>query len=387
MPQQPPRDSAVPKGAMVPKADLTRPPRPNGGWSVSLTTLEHAQIIPTPAKPPLTFPAGVLTARGASVPQAAVWRNRRCITLPPKPATAPTPLQGTWLWGGLLYAHFGHFMCESTTRLWALDHLHIPVEGILFVSKFAPDDGLAGYHRDFLRLMGCDLPVHIVDRPLSVERLVVPGQGFGLGDMAAGTGPFRTATRRRFASGVAPDGGEKLYISRSAIGPRRGGLLFEAVLEDHLKAQGYTIFHPQKHPLEHQISRYKAARKILAAEGSALHLLAMVARHDQQIGMILRRRSGATDTISLHLRSFAGRAPDQIESIARTWMPAEGGRKHMSVAELDFPALQHALRRLGYIGDGPDWPAIPDTTARQEILSARFRRVRNYQPTAGRSAP
>ncbi|MEC3862400.1 glycosyltransferase family 61 protein [Mesobacterium sp. TK19101] len=387
MTQHAKHDAAQARGAPVPEAELTRPPRPHGGWSISLSPLDKAQILPAPAKPPLTFPTGVLTAAGAPVPQAAVWRNRRCITLPPKPAQNLTPLEGTWLWGGLLYAHFGHFMCESTTRLWALDHLDTPVDGVLFVSKFAPEDGLASYHRDFLRLMGCDLPVHIVDRPVSVERLIVPGQGFGLGEMAAGTAPFRAAIQSRFATGVAPRGDEKLYISRSAIGPRRGGLLFETVLEDHLRTQGYTIFHPQKHPLEEQIARYKAARHILAAEGSALHLLAMVARRDQRIGMILRRRSGATDTISLHLRSFAGQAPDQIEAISRTWMPAEGGRKHMSVAELDFPVLQRQLRGLGYIADGPDWPAIPDATARQEVHSARFRRMMNYQPTAYQSAP
>jgi hypothetical protein len=240
---------------------------------------------------------------------------------------------------------------------------------------------VAQYHQDFVNLMGRDIPIRIVRIPTSVEQLLVPGQGFGLGAMSQGTPQFRTAMTRNFAKDIPPDGAKKLYISRSAIGPRRGGVLFERVLEQHLTTQGYDIFHPQKHALSDQIKRYKAARLIVAAEGSALHLLAMVGRADQNVGIVPRRISGATRNIINHLESFTGRRPHLLQALNRTWMPKESARKHLSVAELDFPHLQTLMEAGGFIANGPAWPPVSEADALAEIRSERFRRLRDYQPT------
>ncbi|MFC3119099.1 glycosyltransferase 61 family protein [Jhaorihella thermophila] len=105
---------------------------------------------------------------------------------------------------------------------------------------------------------------------------------------------FRTAIHERFAREVEPDGPERLYVSRSALGLGKG-LLGEELLESLLEREGYEIFHPQKHPMQTQIARYKAARQIVAADGSALHLYAMVGRADQRVAMISRRESGGQE--------------------------------------------------------------------------------------------
>ncbi len=364
--------------------DPAQMPQPQGGWSHALASHNNAIVLPRPDDATLSFPGGVLAKDGAPVHEAAVWRNHRRILLPAtQRPNATRHLPGTWLWGGLLYGHFGHFLCESASRLWALDHLREPIEGVVFIARFdASQDAPSAFHHEYLSLMGCNKPLHIVQLATTVDRLIVPGQGFGLGDMAAGTRMFRNAMRNRFAANVTPEGGKKLYISRSGIGPRRGGLLLETRLERHLSAQGYEIFHPQKHSLTQQIARYKAADQILAAEGSALHLLGMVARSDQQIGIVVRRKSGATRSIVRHLHSFAGRAPVVIEAIHQHWMPADGGRKHMSVAELDFPALQAQLHQNGFIHGRAQWPAASPDEAQAEIRKARFRRRLNYQPVA-----
>lgn len=39
-----------------------------------------------------------------------------------------------------------------------------------------------------------------------------------------------------------------------------------------------------------QIARYKAARRITSIDGAALHFFAYVARTDQQIAIVMRRR-------------------------------------------------------------------------------------------------
>ncbi|WP_417206638.1 FkbM family methyltransferase [Antarctobacter sp.] len=332
------------------------PPSPVGGWSCQIARLKRPVVVP-PTHRSHVQPSGVLSAEGQVVPHAATWRNARLLTPPPAQPDHAERLPGRWLWGGVLWRYFPHFVTESVTRLWALEHIDMSrFDGILFTPKNPTNtDPLPAFHHEFLRLMGCDLPIHEARAPCVPDQLIVPGQGFGLGDISRGTDRFIETVALRFGQDVVPEGPEKLYISRSRLGAGRGALLGEARLEAYLAAEGYEIFHPQAHSLTEQVARYKAARQIVAAEGSALHFLAFAARPDQQVAMVLRRRSGATQHISAHLESFSGRAPLWVETLRRAWMPAGQVRKRLAIGEPDFAAVQAALVGAGFVAPGPVW--------------------------------
>ena len=331
-------------------------PNPAGGWSTQIARLKNPVVVPPTARSHVQ-PSGVLTAQGQFVPHSATWRNNRLLTPPPERPTEAERLPGRWLWGGILWRYFPHFITESATRLWALEHMdQANFDGILFNPKNpANDAALPGFQVDFLKLMGCTLPIREARSACVPDELIVPGQGFGLGKISRGTDRFIEAMALRFGQEIAPEGPEKLYISRSALGAQRGALLGEEQLEARLAEQGYEIFHPQAHSLEVQVARYKAARQVIAAEGSALHLFAFVGRPDQQVAMILRRKSGATAHISSHLESFTGRAPLWIETLRRSWMPEGQVRKRLTIGEPDFAAVQAALVAHGFVSAGPVW--------------------------------
>ena len=346
------------------------PPSPSGGWATQIVTLDRPYVVP-PIERAHIQPAGVLTEDGRAVGNAALWRSGRLLTTPPKrPQQEPDRLPGRWLWGGVLWRYFPHFVTESVTRLWALDHIdRAGLDGILFIPKKPGiSDPLARWHRDFLALLGHDdLPIREALVPCRPDTLIVPGQGFGLGEISRGTDRFIAAFTLNFARDVAPDGPEKLYISRSRLGSERGALLGETYLERHLEAQGYEIFHPQAHPLAVQVARYKAACKVIAAEGSALHFFAFVGRPHQEVAMILRRRSGATRHIAAHLESFTGRAPLWVESLRRTWRRTDTDRKRMWIGEPDFASLHRQLVEGGFIDPGTPWPQPDDAALRAEL--------------------
>lgn len=65
----------------------------------------------------------------------------------------------------------------------------------------------------------------------------------------------------------------KLYISRSKLSSNQRKLHKEDLLEKHLQALGWEIYHPQLHSLQSQISTYEASTFICGSEGSAFHLL------------------------------------------------------------------------------------------------------------------
>ncbi len=344
-------------------------PLPSGGWSERILTLADACVVP-PKISAMIQPAGVLYSDGSYCPEAALWRKYRPITTEPEPPQAVKhSLQGRWLWGGVLWAHFGHFLVESSSRLWALPQVEEDIKGIIFIPK-RPSVGkeVRGYHREYLSLFGTDLPIKVLTKPTRVQELVVPGQGFGLGKITLGTRRFRDSVHSRFAKDVAPDGPEKLYISRSKLGLGKGGLLGEEQLESLLEAEGYEVYHPQEHSLSHQIARYKAAKKVVAADGSALHLFAMVGRADQQVAMILRRNSGANNLLAMNVASFCKCNPVVIGGLRTEWVPEKKQRSsRLSFGELDHQIIGANLARLGFISRHAKWSALSEEE-RNQIL-------------------
>lgn len=347
--------------------DPTGKPLPEGGWSETLLDLPGGVVVP-PVESAFVQPAGVLHADGRYCPEGALWRKWRPLTTEPEaPAGPVAELGGKWIWGGVLWQHFGHFLAESTGRLWAIPRV-ADADGILFVPKRpVVGDQVAGFQRGFIDQMAPGMPIHVATTPTRVERLVVPGQGFGLGPIIRGTDAYRAAVQARFGADIAAEGPERLYVSRSALGVGKGGLIGETRLEEYLAAEGYAIFHPQKHPMEVQVARYKAAKQVIGAEGSALHMFAMVARPHQQVAVVLRRKSSASNFIEQHIESFGGRAPLAVQALRRIWMPEGETAKRMGLGELDFPQVERELAAAGFVSGRAGWRDMTDAEVVAQI--------------------
>ncbi len=203
-----------------------------------------------------------------------------------------------------------------------------------------------GYQRRLIELFGIDLPMRVVLKPTEVETLVVPGQGFGLGMVARGTPEFRDFVHRRLAPQISADGPEKLYVSRSALVGTEGGVLLERAVEDNLAADGYEIYHPEQHPLEVQVARYRAARLLVGLDGSAFHLYGFVARPHQRAALIMRRNTLIYRNIERQLIGFTGRVPTVINAIAADWLPETVSRAgRASFGELDLARVARVWPR------------------------------------------
>lgn len=313
------------------------------------TTVTHnnAVIIP-PTAPDAPLQTGVL-AEGAIVPEAISYRGPHPSHENPAPQRPQARLSGRWLWGGQLYWHFGHFLTESATRLWAYA-IHGPFDGVVFAPKRAhAGTDMPVWTQEFFRAAGMGNNIRVVTAPTEIETLVVAEQGFGLGDLSIGSREFRRFLQDDFAKDIAPDGPERLYLSRSEFGPKKGGLLGEPVLEDYLSGEGYEIFHPQKHPLPVQIARLKAAHRIAGPDGSAFHLAGFVARRDVQTALIMRRNSSVAQHIIRQFNSLLGVRVNAVNAIRNDWTVGGVRPDASSYGELDFADLSCQMQSLGMI--------------------------------------
>jgi FkbM family methyltransferase len=358
--------SAPPQGAViVPEARV---------FTGEIKHLAQAIVVPERTHDtPLA--CGVLDADGAYQDLSRSWIRAFKSTQPPTlSADEPTQtLSGRHLYAGHLRGHFGHFLVESTARLWALGQDGIAPDSILYLpygGKPRAAQSALRAHQMFFDSLGIEVPIQIIDKTTFVDDLILPELGFGWRARYAGSDGYRDFMRSRLKAARDPEGATDLYISRSRLRADKGHVIGEEVLEDNLARCGYEVFHPEKHDLLTQIARYRAARRIVALDGSALHLAAYVAEPETKVAIVLRRSKANHGDYTLQYQSFAGITPDILNAVRRDWA---GGAKprsdYKSVGELDFETIFRKLGRLGYVPEGYT-PELPDTAEWERMITA-----------------
>ena len=330
--------------------------------------------------------SGVLYPDGRMVENAITWRGTSRVTLTPAMPKADEikELSGSYMFLGPLFGHFGHFLVESICRIWAFDRLRNKLDGVLYVPKFQNrPEHVMNVYRPFLEALGVTAPAANLSDPTRVERLYVPRQGFGMFQMIEGAPEFREFVRKHAGKSIAPKGAKKLYISRSALPAERGSILREDLLEEHLAAEGYAIFHPQKHSHADQIAAYRAARQIVAIDCSPLHLLALVGDAGQSVAVIARRNGDLDQIFARQIRSFQGASAFAFNFLKRNWIEKASTRpSRTSWGEIDFAGLYHGLYSAGFLMDATPWPTLRETevtAAIKEIENSTGNEFRSFE--------
>lgn len=323
-----------------------------GGLSDTYERLTDAIVSPLDAE----NRCGVLRKDGEfSEFSRGIMGPRRATDAPVPPTGDISHLSGRHLFGGWIRPHFGHFLLETTPRLWVLDELSDEIDSVVY---FPFRGGGARKARDrykpFLDIFTGGKPVNIVSKPMTVDELIVPDPGFGHGVRINGSPRYRSFFRSQVESAIPPNGPERLYISRSRLLDKRGGVFAEAQIESLMEADGYSIFHPQLFSAAEQLAHYCAAREIVCLDGSALHMAAYAIKPGTRIAMILRRRAGLLDGLVSQLKVFADAEVHRIDALRNSWVDEAARRVDFrSIGELDLPKLQRMLRDAGFLGDHP----------------------------------
>lgn len=248
------------------------------------------------------FTAGVFQ-NNVCLPQSLLFRWKQPI--PCGQAALPLPpvkrLSGTAIFGGYLFAHFGHFLWESLSRLYAIRQCaRLP---LVFMS---PNDSLATWQSQVFKLLHVHNPIVLIKQPTEVEQLVMSAPGATL--------PNEMHPDQINALGTAlpcppplPTPSPKVWLSRSRFlaAGLGGGIDNETELEALLVARGWTILHPEHMPVQTQVRHLAAASHVAGFAGSAFHA-ALLARHVHGRMAIVSRgeRISCTFPYLAHIKNF-----------------------------------------------------------------------------------
>ncbi|MFC3612453.1 glycosyltransferase 61 family protein [Lutimaribacter marinistellae] len=344
---------------VIPSSHYTPPrPKPEGGGVVSGVFGGGAYRS-----------SGAWFARGESVFNSHVNQPPQEID----PAVAETTMKGRYLYLGLLQnAHFGHFISENISRLWGADLLS-ELDGVIYYALF-PDQPVHASVLNVLQFLLPGIPLIRVDRPTRFENLFVPASFRFPAGFVAGHPLMRDFAARRVARARdgRPAGPKKVFVSRAALAREGARFVLETEIDRNMRAQGYTVLHPEKHGPAEQLRHYADAEKLVFSEGSALHLYALGARPGQEVFIIWRRKT-VFPVFERQITSFGGPVPvgdnHVMETLFHRKFPGANARAQCL---LDFAGLGRDLASRGFIGDGWTVPPVDALLRELENLSDAF---------------
>lgn len=261
-------------------------------------------------------------------------------------------LPGRHVFGGMLQNwHFGHFMTESLSRLWAVREI-ANVDSVVFYRRHPNVPRLPKWIADTLRMILGEIPVTIISAPTRIETLIVPSQIAHTNGMIYGHPLARDMFRLAYKDEV--DQPKRLYVSRAGLSGKQGGLVCEDILEQNLAKAGYAIMRPERASIEAQIHAYRGADDIIFAEGSAIHFYAMVAKPGQNLFCVWRRNP-CPMILSWQVKTFGGSNMHGKPCISHLYIPKKDGKDQVhGRAVLDFDNLRSQLTAKKFLKDS-EW--------------------------------
>ncbi|HDY92156.1 MAG TPA: glycosyltransferase family 61 protein [Pseudoalteromonas sp.] len=181
-------------------------------------------------------------------------------------------LDGNYIYLGFYAEHYGHFLLETLSRLWAIKNPN-QYDGFIFNNFVIPRkvDKLTKIASFFFNSLGLDsTKIIILKRNTFVDNLIVPNAQCYILNKAH---PKYIDIFERLRCNVSAQNCSqlKLYLSRSKLQKRKRKVLNEHKIEEAFFQRGFQVVYMESLSINEQLSLLANANVIAGLEGSALH--------------------------------------------------------------------------------------------------------------------
>ncbi|MEY2753956.1 MAG: hypothetical protein RJB65_314 [Actinomycetota bacterium] len=302
-----------------------------------LRRVRDARLVARPVLDDWSGGAGVVenTDEGQAVVRGTGIRRmgREQIPAPALPVGDPLAEHDVAVFAGYLYDHYGHFLLESTARLW-LPSLGDDVP-VIWIANWT--EQLSPWMHEILDIMGVGPRREVVTSrgPVAVRELAVADAGFEFG---AFMHPWHA---RCLQSAECTTDGSHVWLSRAGLRPI-SGLDDDLELEDRLRADGWSVIAPETMSVREQVEVLGRAVHVAGLEGSALHTLALLRGFSGVVDLFTRQ-----EHVNFELVAEACRL-DQVRHSLPGAVPRERQKERgvdVQWSGLDLEATLGLLRR------------------------------------------
>jgi len=216
------------------------------------------------------FRGGVVNADGAFVARSSHVRNTHdgaLLEAYDYPGNAAYDDREV-LYGGVLMHHFGHFLLETTNRLWYWIENRDKNLDIVFL-RLKHSKTVLPQFWEFMDLVGIPREkIRFLNEPTRFSRVYVP----------EASGVINTSFNEKFlipfqevARNVVAKDKKKIYLSRTKF-TKGSFCLGEKNIEKVFRLNGYHIVYPESLSLYDQVAYMKGADEVVGVIGTATHL-------------------------------------------------------------------------------------------------------------------
>lgn len=203
------------------------------------------------------------------------------------PLAAPQQrLKGTFLYGGCIFGHFGHFIWESLARLSAIRKCH--EYPIIFIS---PNSQLHKSQRIFLKSIKVNNELLLVKDITQVDNLIYSPPQSSINPLFMSREQLDSLAFTDFSKEACE---RKIWLSRSRF--PTGRILNEDYIENKLAKNGFDIIYPENLPLREQIKIISTSRIVAGFDGSQFFSL-LFSRKAKGKYFVFNRRKEVPQTI------------------------------------------------------------------------------------------
>ncbi|SEJ76882.1 Protein of unknown function [Sphingobium sp. AP50] len=225
---------------------------------------------------------GVYDHQGQFVEESTFSRGGLKLIYPlsQQPEAVSKRIETPAIFGGYLYNHFGHFLLESIARV------HVAKKFPELPILWLRNSEVKPWQKHVFRTLGLQNKHVCLTKPKIVPDLILGECGFSIRTFFK---DYHADFLGQYPGEMVP--GRKIWLSRSKLADKHGGVDNETVVEALLVEQGWTIFHSQEHSLARQMNVLATAERIAGFEGSAFHLLILLKAVRARVDIFARGHS------------------------------------------------------------------------------------------------
>lgn len=254
-------------------------------WEPTVEIIDNGVIVPAEAfydeVGNYRYRGGVLDAEGRFVKSSGLYKGLDYGIAPLSMAECPdvnldncTYIDEIVVYYGCFIYHWGHFLFESTNRLWYYLRENCKAHGIRLVGIFLnnkPDGNFRLFH-DLIGIGQDDLV--FLNRPTRFRRVIIPRPSCMLA--TARTVDFYysqefLAPFDAIRNSVPTSPSKKIYLTRTNL--QMGNTIGEEEIEDNFRRNGFEIISPENETLPALVSLLKNAEVVAGLSGSNTHNL------------------------------------------------------------------------------------------------------------------
>ena len=179
-------------------------------------------------------------------------------------------IKGQSIYCGEFLEHWGHFLLESTTRLWYVVKNRQPNQKLIFVARKGLK--LTGNFKHFFEILGVSpKDVILITKPTKLESVIVPEASSALGNYYTKefADPFIQIQKNVAEEITDTAPAKRLYLSRRKCKIRF--IMGEESIENVFKENGFQIVYPELLSLKELIALFQNAEYVAGISGTAMH--------------------------------------------------------------------------------------------------------------------